>query len=246
MLPPCPRWGAGADNIICQYCRLMMPPDWQGERTLETFWKLLQITRVRLKAIVSTSRLHFKAWAQHLTWTSGTRHGPAGRRSPAPTVCPPPGTWQWWPATWPGGAAGSSPAGPGRPCTTCPRRATHSGWELTSPRDGSRPNQIKHFSSKFGFWNISIEPISSSLRAETQGGVNQFGEVTRASQGLLHYGDQVPPGFYGWGGYGGSLFLWSPQHRLGFAYVPSYLAWYDRGKQRAIKCLRKTVLDCLQ
>ena len=84
----------------------------------------------------------------------------------------------------------------------------------------------------------------------TQGGVNKFaggeerlGEVKSGE--IVHYGDQLPRGLYGWGGYGGSLFLWSPQHNIGFAYIPTYLAWYDRGKQRAVRCLRK-LFDCLQ
>ena len=83
----------------------------------------------------------------------------------------------------------------------------------------------------------------------TQGGVNKFaggeesvGEVKPGE--IVHYGDQLPGGLYGWGGYGGSLFLWSPQHKIGFAYIPTYLAWYDRGKQRAVNCLRK-LFDCL-
>ena len=84
----------------------------------------------------------------------------------------------------------------------------------------------------------------------SQGGVNQFGggkeSAGPARPGeIVHYGDQVPPGLFGWGGYGGSVFLWSPQHNIGFAYIPTYLAWYDRGKQRAINCLRK-LFDCLQ
>ena len=76
--------------------------------------------------------------------------------------------------------------------------------------------------------------------------MNQFGGSGASPGEITHYGDQVPHGFFGWGGYGGSVFLWCPEHQIGFAYVPTYLAWYDRGKQRAIKCLRRTIENCLQ
>ena len=98
--------------------------------------------------------------------------------------------------------------------------------------------------------NFPTEGFTFGMKTNfTQGGVNQFrgGEemAVRAPGEIVHYGDQVPRGFYGWGGYGGSVFLWSPEHNIGFAYIPTYVAWYDRGKQRAIKCLT-TFLDCLQ
>ena len=38
--------------------------------------------------------------------------------------------------------------------------------------------------------------------------------------------------------YGGSVFLWDPRTQLGFAYVPTYLAWYDREKRRGVACLQ--------
>ena len=50
---------------------------------------------------------------------------------------------------------------------------------------------------------------------------------------------------YGWGGYGGSVFLWCPARQLGFSYVPTYIAWYDREKQRATRLLNHIVFDCL-
>ena len=59
-----------------------------------------------------------------------------------------------------------------------------------------------------------------------------------------HYGELVPSGMYGWGGYGGSVFLWDPRHEVGFAYVPTYLAWYDREKQRGVRCLQE-LYKCL-
>ena len=40
------------------------------------------------------------------------------------------------------------------------------------------------------------------------------------------------------------MFLWDPSREIGFAYVPTYLAWYDREKQRGVSCLRE-LYKCL-
>ena len=81
-----------------------------------------------------------------------------------------------------------------------------------------------------------------------QGGVNYFQDGYDPASGgtdiendtdeFRHYGQQVPQGMYGWGGYGGSVFLWDPKNEIGFAYVPTYLAWYDRQKLRGVRCLQ--------
>ena len=82
---------------------------------------------------------------------------------------------------------------------------------------------------------------------------------------MVHYGQLVPRGMFGWVGYGGSgggsgvlggyapstVFLWDPEREVGFVYIPTYLAWwvaghgdlvrydtrYDREKQRATNLL---------
>ena len=43
---------------------------------------------------------------------------------------------------------------------------------------------------------------------------------------------------------GGSLFLWDPARQIGFSYVPTYLAWYDKEKRRGTKLLREAVFNC--
>ena len=58
------------------------------------------------------------------------------------------------------------------------------------------------------------------------------------------YGQRVPKGLYGWGGFGGSVYLWDPERNISFAYVPTYLAWYDREKKRGVKCLQ-ALYKCL-
>jgi len=87
----------------------------------------------------------------------------------------------------------------------------------------------------------------------TQGGVNFYkdgrvekGDAVKAGRdGMIHYGQLVPRGLYGWGGYGGSVFLWDREKQLGFVYIPTYLAWYDRKKERATNLL-STLYSCLE
>jgi len=62
----------------------------------------------------------------------------------------------------------------------------------------------------------------------TQGGVADFKDgydpsINVAScsdekdddESFKHYGELVPAGMYGWGGYGGSVFLWDPRNEIG-------------------------------
>jgi len=85
----------------------------------------------------------------------------------------------------------------------------------------------------------------------TQGGVNHFEdgpktpiEVGWGLRPCEGWGLLVPRGLYGWGGFGGSAFVWDLEKEIGFAYVPTYLAWHDREKQRATR-LMNTFYACL-
>lgn len=50
---------------------------------------------------------------------------------------------------------------------------------------------------------------------------NLFGsEFTSVNGGVSTNFPSRPPGFYGWEGFGGSLFTWNPTHKLSIAYVP--------------------------
>merc|ERR1719411_1294064 len=51
----------------------------------------------------------------------------------------------------------------------------------------------------------------------TQGGVNKFEE------------EGGRDGYYGWFGYGGSVFQWHPDLKISFAYTPPLLHWADAG-----------------
>ena len=52
----------------------------------------------------------------------------------------------------------------------------------------------------------------------TQGGLNKFEE------------EGGRDGYYGWFGYGGSVFQWHPDLRIGFGYTPTLLHWQSCDK----------------
>ena len=84
----------------------------------------------------------------------------------------------------------------------------------------------------------------------TQGGVNCFVDGEDYSKGDINesvpklWAQRIPRGMFGWNGYGGSVFVWDLERQLSFAYVPTYLAWYDKERRRAVKCL-KALYGCL-
>ena len=84
-----------------------------------------------------------------------------------------------------------------------------------------------------------------------QGGVNFFkdgfksGQEERDKNEFQFWAQQMPAGMFGWNGYGGSVHVWDNEMEIGFAYVPTYLAWYDRERKKAIRCLRK-LYECFK
>ena len=52
-------------------------------------------------------------------------------------------------------------------------------------------------------------------------------------------------GFYGWMGFGGSVFQWHPELEIGFAYTPTLLAWYDINNTRGGE-LQKVMVECVR
>ena len=105
-------------------------------------------------------------------------------------------------------------------------------------------------------------PVQGMKTLFTQGGVNYYADghnPTRQNStrqdsqqeerleedgSLRHHTTLVPAGLYGWNGYGGALHVWDPELELGFAYVPTYLAWYDPEKIRAMRCI-SALYKCL-
>ena len=105
-------------------------------------------------------------------------------------------------------------------------------------------------------------PVQGMKTLFTQGGVNYYADghnptrqdsTRQDSQqeerleedgSLRHHTTLVPAGLYGWNGYGGALHVWDPELEIGFAYVPTYLAWYDPEKIRAMRCI-SALYKCL-
>lgn len=69
----------------------------------------------------------------------------------------------------------------------------------------------------------------------TQGGLAEF----RAGD------DHNRNGFYGWLGYGGSVFQWEPQLKVGFAYVPTLLEFHCMANKKGAR-LQEEVLRCVR
>ena len=69
----------------------------------------------------------------------------------------------------------------------------------------------------------------------TQGGVNKFEEE----------GGVGRDGFYGWYGYGGSVFQWHPELGIGFAYTPTLLHWFDAQNERG-RLIQQEVVKCVR
>ena len=76
----------------------------------------------------------------------------------------------------------------------------------------------------------------------TKGGVNFYQtlpDATKAEKTLNNNRE----GFYGWMGYGGSLFQWHPDLKIGFSFVPSVLNSLEMANERGA-VLQQLVKEC--
>merc|ERR1711892_687459 len=80
----------------------------------------------------------------------------------------------------------------------------------------------------------------------TQGGVGKFGEpdVSKFEDADRTF-TSGRDGFYGWVGYGGSVFQWHPEHKVGFAYTPTLMEWYSINNGKGAK-LQQEVINCIE
>ena len=69
----------------------------------------------------------------------------------------------------------------------------------------------------------------------TQGGINKFEVV----------GGGGRDGYYGWAGFGGSVFQWNLEHKIGFAYTCTLLHWEDLVNEKG-KRLQEEVIKCVK
>ena len=77
----------------------------------------------------------------------------------------------------------------------------------------------------------------------TQGGVDCFTPCTSDSSQLERDFNEGREGFYGWMGFGGSIFQWHPELDIGFAFVPTSLHVLDFLNERG-KRYQAEVLKC--
>ena len=79
----------------------------------------------------------------------------------------------------------------------------------------------------------------------TQGGVNSFiphhPEHPAYGNGIKSKG--LRDGYVGWMGFGGSVMQWHPELKIGFAYIPTCLHWYDLENLKGAK-LQKKAVEC--
>jgi CubicO group peptidase (beta-lactamase class C family) len=101
-----------------------------------------------------------------------------------------------------------------------------------------------------GAWAaLHADPIEADMgftnTTFTQGGVAHFTECNQSSTRMQKAINEGREGFYGWMGLGGSLFQWHPEHKIGFAYVPTSLNVIDLVNERG-KAYQAEVLRCIK
>ena len=88
--------------------------------------------------------------------------------------------------------------------------------------------------------------VTSGLHTNfTQGGINYFTphQTENPSYGIGLKSEGLRDGFVGWMGFGGSVMQWHPELKIGFAYIPTCLHWYDLENCRGGK-LQKRAVEC--
>ena len=101
-----------------------------------------------------------------------------------------------------------------------------------------------------GWTALHAGPIKAKMGALfttnfTQGGVALFTEPDASSSALETALNAGREGFYGWMGFGGSIFQWNLQHKIGFGYVPTSLNALDLVNERG-KAYQAEVLNCVK
>jgi len=97
--------------------------------------------------------------------------------------------------------------------------------------------------SQAGWEALHADPTIGHLFGDinsnfTQGGVNKFEEGDKS----------VTPGrdgYYGWLGYGGSIFQWHPEYKVGFAFTPTLMELYSPVNEKW-RLLQGEVLKCVE
>jgi CubicO group peptidase (beta-lactamase class C family) len=107
----------------------------------------------------------------------------------------------------------------------------------------------REFLSERAWRALHAKPIESMMGAImptrfTQGGVDCFRPCGPESPIFERAFNQGREGFYGWMGFGGSIFQWHPGEDISFAFVPTSLHYLDFLNERG-KCYQAEVLRCV-
>ncbi len=84
-----------------------------------------------------------------------------------------------------------------------------------------------------------------ALTRFTQGGVDRYVECEPGAPEMVRAFNAGREGFYGWMGFGGSIFQWNPELDIGFAFVPTSLHYLDLLCERG-KVYQAEVVRCVK
>jgi CubicO group peptidase (beta-lactamase class C family) len=107
----------------------------------------------------------------------------------------------------------------------------------------------REFMNEKGWKAMHEHPVKATMGAVlttrfTQGGVDCFTQCTSNSTRAERDFNEGREGFYGWMGFGGSIFQWHPGLDIGFAFVPTSLHALDLFNERG-KRYQAEILKCV-
>jgi CubicO group peptidase (beta-lactamase class C family) len=107
----------------------------------------------------------------------------------------------------------------------------------------------REFLSERAWQALHAKPMEAMMGAVmptrfTQGGVDCFRPCSPGSPIFERAFNEGREGFYGWMGFGGSIFQWHPEKDISFAFVPTSLHYLDFLNERG-KCYQAEVLRCV-
>ncbi len=107
----------------------------------------------------------------------------------------------------------------------------------------------REFLSAEGWAAMHAHPLKASMGFSdsnfTQGGVNLFTHQSPEASEIDQAFNNGRVGFYGWMGFGGSIFQWNPEREIGFAFVPTSLHVLDLFNERG-ETYQAEVLRCIE
>ena len=108
----------------------------------------------------------------------------------------------------------------------------------------------REYLSEAAWQAVHAKPVEAMMGAAmptrfTQGGVDRFQPCGPDSPLMERAFSKGREGFFGWMGFGGSIFQWHPEQDISFAFVPTSLHYLDFLNERG-KCYQAEVLRCVE